>query len=872
MSLAEYQRKRHFRKTAEPKGTGRRKKQAGNAKLTFVVQKHAASRLHYDVRLELGGVLKSWAVPKGPSLNPSQKRLAVAVEDHPLEYAKFEGTIPAGEYGAGEVIVWDRGIWTPVNDPRESLQKGNLEFELHGEKLSGNWRLIQLRGREGGKNWLLIKRHDAAANKDGTELTDSSPESVITGRSLATIVQGNPAQYRQTRRTTEKERRGAPKVAARAKTRAPTKRNSKGTTFSGKQKRVAPQLAKLATIVPTGDEWLHEIKYDGYRLICTLSNGEAKLWTRNRLDWTHRFSGISAAIVELSASSAILDGEIVALSENGVSNFQALQNALQGSESQPLVYYVFDLLELNGEDLRPLPLIERKRRLKALLPKSGAGRLRFSDHLSGDGSTFLAHSCRLGLEGIISKRGDRPYSSGRSNDWLKIKCLKQEELVIGGFTASAADNRRFGTLLLGYFHGRKFKYAGRVGTGFDSRLLTSLRAELDERIVQECPFDPIPTRERGPEVRWVLPQLVAQIQFTGWTEEAVLRHPVFLGRREDKTARSVGPPESLAPDRESNPLPTRKQAIKSSPSKSKSAIDFPFTNPARILYPDLGLTKLDLASYCQQVADWMLPYLENRPLSLLRCPEGQAKSCFFQKHAAAGTPAALRRIEIDEKHERVTYLVADDLPGLLSLAQMGVLEIHVWGSRADRLEYPDWLVFDLDPAPDVPWSKVVETAFLIRDLLSALDLQTFPKLTGGKGLHVVAPLSPRRADWKKAKEFSQTIAQLLAQEYPDCYVAKMSKAARRGKIFIDYLRNDRGSTAIAPYSTRAKSQAPVSMPISWKELSPRLASDFWTVQNARQRLESLKRNPWQEFFQLKQKLPKIDRNLRRIISNAIADS
>jgi bifunctional non-homologous end joining protein LigD len=617
--------------------------------------------------------------------------------------------------------------------------------------------------------------------------------------------------------------------------------------------------------VPTGERWVHEIKSDGYRLVCTLQNGVAQLWTRNQLDWTHRFAAIAAAALELPAESAILDGEVVALDENGVSNFQALQNSLKGIESRPLVYYVFDLLHLDGEDLQEQPLTERKARLQKLLGSDSLGRLRYSDHLRRGGDTFLKHCCQAGLEGIISKRGDRLYTPGRTDDWLKIKCLQQEELVIGGFTISAADKREFGALLLGFFVGKQLKYAGRVGTGFNVKLLASLRKDLEPLITTQCPFGTIPPREKGADVRWVNPKLVAQIQFTGWTTDRVLRHPSFLGLREDKTARAVGLPESLQPQEAevmttAKKPPSKKAGRKrSTPKKDTATVDYPLTNPDRILYPALGLTKLQLASYYQQVAQWMLPYLNDRPLSLLRCPEGQAKTCFFQKHAAAGTPDVLRRIGIKEKNGNEIYLIADDLPGLLSLAQMGVLEIHLWGSRSDRIEQPDWLVLDLDPAPDVAWKEVVAAAHLLRDLLGKLNLETFVKVTGGKGVHIVAPLSPRRADWDAVKLFTQRIAQGLAEQYPDRFIAKMSKAARKGKIFIDYLRNDRGATAIAPYSTRAKGNATVSVPLQWEELTAKMRPDQWTVENVPQRLASLKRDPWEGFFEVKQSLPKLSK-------------
>jgi bifunctional non-homologous end joining protein LigD len=860
MSLAEYRRKRHFTKTAEPAGKAA-KRSKNKKRLSFVIQKHAASHLHFDFRLELDGVLKSWAVPKGPSLDPNEKRLAVAVEDHPLEYAKFEGTIPEGEYGAGEVIVWDRGHWEPDGDPRQALTKGKLEFVLDGERLRGAWRLLQLRGREGGRNWLLVKRNDETAQPSRDfDVTAAHPDSVVTGRTLEELATNGhasaPKKARKTARASPRAKRAPPK-----KVKAKSARSK--STEEDRVRFIAPQLATLSTTVPTGSEWIYELKYDGYRLIATVDHRKARLWTRNELDWTNRFGSVAAEVAKISAESAVLDGEIVALDENGLTDFQALQNSLQGIESRPLVYYAFDLLQLDGADLRRLPLIERKEQLRRLLGKDQSGRVRFSDHLDGEGKLFLQECCRRGVEGIIAKRGDRPYISGRTNDWLKIKCQQEEEFVIAGFTLSEAEKRGFGALLVGYYQDGKLTYAGRVGTGYSAKLLVALREQLDTFVTEHCPFASIPKRERGNEVRWVQPKLVAQVRFTGWTTDKLLRHPAFLGLREDKTARSVGLPESLL-NRDIDVMPTtgkqtkrvkRTRAKATSPSDNN--IDFPLTNPQRVLFPDVGLTKLDLASYYQDVSEWMLPYLKDRPLSLLRCPEGQAKKCFFQKHAAAGTPEALRRIEIDEKNERETYLIADDLPGLLSLAQMGVLEIHVWGSRGDRLEQPDWLVFDLDPAPEVAWKEVVASAEMLRDLLAEIKLQTFAKLTGGKGVHLVAPLAPRRAEWPEVKGFAQGVANLLAQEYPERFIAKMSKAARRGKIFVDYLRNDRGSTAIAPFSTRAKPGAPVAVPITWDELTPAIAPDQFNVSNVRERLAKLKPDPWAGFAEVKQRLPKL---------------
>ena len=888
MSLVEYRRKRHFQKTPEPAGKVTKRRPAKRAtapKLKFVIQKHAATRLHYDFRLELDGVLLSWAVPKGPSFDPGEKRLAVHVEDHPLEYGKFEGRIPEGEYGAGEVIVWDRGSWTPTGDPREGLRRGKLEFELDGEKLHGGWKLIRMHGRTGDdKNWLLLKSRDDAARPIAEyDVTESRPESVKTGRRLEELKQSHKSNGRRNagpaRQQATKQVTTRPAGNGRPRSRSKSKRRSAKTNADPLPDFVELQLATLVDKPPEGANWLHEMKFDGYRLLARLENGKATLLTRNNLDWTAKYPPVAQAIEALPVETAILDGEVVALLETGVSSFQALQNTLRRRTTDQLVYYAFDLLYLNGHDLRSLPLEERKSLLKELIASGDHLQLQYSDHFDEDSEKFWEECCRRGLEGIISKRRDRPYVGGRTGDWLKIKCVNQEELVIGGYTISPAKHRDFGSLLLGYFAGGELAYAGRVGTGFDTAMLADLRQRLEKLQVERSPFAKIPPKERTPHQRWVRPELVAQIEFRGWTEAGILRQASFQGLREDKSARSVGRPESLPPaaspasengkpmaktqrTQARRPKSARAKSSARAPARSKRASttssDLPIqlTSPGRVLFADVGLTKLGLAQFYMEIAEWILPHLAGRPIALLRCPEGQGEPCFFQKHAAAGTPDALRRIDIAEKNETEIYLIADDLPGLLSLAQMSVLEIHPWGSRDDHLEQPDRITFDLDPAEDVPWPKVIEAAIALRDMLEQLGLTTFVKTTGGKGLHVVAPLAPRRHEWDAVKSFTQAVAQHFADEHPDRYLANMSKAQRKGKIFIDYLRNGRGATAVSAYSTRAKPGAPVATPLAWDELSPRIRSDHFRVDNLRQRLNSLRRDPWKEMFEIKQQLPK----------------
>src|SRR5262245_29879283 len=879
MQLVEYRRKRHFDKTSEPAGKPAQARRAG--KLSYVIQKHAATRLHYDFRLELDGVLKSWAVPKGPSFDPSEKRLAVEVEDHPIEYGNFEGNIPDGEYGAGEVIVWDRGKWSPVGDPHEGLRKGKLEFDLDGKKLHGRWVLVRIHRRERSNkpNWLLIKRHDEFSQPLAKfDVTIDQPQSVKTGRNLEELRENKDAQDKWTRqglqKAIKKRRRAAAAVASNGKAARGVKKSGrkKKAPLAGGIKTAMPEsidveLATLEADVPQGRQWLHEIKFDGYRMICKIRRGKATLITRRDQDWTHRYKSIAAAASKLPVDSAIVDGELVALLPSGVSSFQALQNAGRLGSDANLVYYAFDLLYLDGYDVRGLPLEQRKKRLQELLAATNLPAIQYSDHIEDNGVQFLRESCQLGLEGIISKRRDRPYTTGRSGDWIKVKCLGREELVIGGFTLSTADRRGIGALLVGYFEGGELIYAGRVGTGFDSKTLLDLRQRLGILRQDDCPFANVPSKERRSSVKWVRSELVAEIQFSTWTDAGILRQPSFQGLREDKVATEVGRPASLklaqgnsamrkkSGGRDSGRGSARHKS-NGSAEASPSQLSVKLTHPERVLYPDSGLTKLGLANYYAQIAEWILPHLIDRPLSLVRCPEGQAAGkCFFQKHTSVGTPSSLGRVTIGEKHGPGEYVYVQDAEGLLALVQISVLEIHPWGARRDHVERPDRLTIDLDPGPDVPWDRVVEAAFATRELLADHDLKSFVKTTGGKGLHVVVPISPRRHSWDDAKRFCKHIAGLLADQQPKHYTINMAKAARKGKIFVDYLRNDRGATAVAAYSTRARPGATLSTPITWDELSPAIHSDHFNVANVPPRLASLKRDPWAKIDQIKQSIP-----------------
>lgn len=817
-NLATYRQRRDFDKTPEPRGEAARK--AGRS---FVVQKHAARRLHYDFRLELDGVLLSWAVPKGPSLDPSVKRLAQQTEDHPLEYGGFEGTIPAGEYGAGTVMLWDRGTWIPEGDPRKQYREGRLTFELRGERLSGRWHLVRT-ARDGGKSWLLFKSKDDRAQHDGDALLRSATTSVAS------------------RRTMEEIAAGVPRRAARRASARPAKKRE--TTRTASVRIPEPELATLVDRVPEGDDWLHEVKLDGYRILARVVDGAVTLTTRNGHDWTSRLPALRDAVSALPVRSALLDGELVALDENGVSNFQKLQNALQSPEKASLAYCAFDLLHLDGHDVRPLPLHQRKELLATLLgggkrrqvraPRRLAQRgpiLRYSEHVRGRGAEFFRQACALGLEGVVSKRADAAYRSGRSRDWLKTKCTAQQEFVIGGFTEPSGARHHLGALLVGLWKDGQLVYSGKVGTGFTERSLAELHEKLAPLERSRSPFVEVP-REVQRGVHWVEPRLVAEIAFTEMTGAHRLRHPTFRGLREDKPAKSVRPerPASATPERA---LPA-------------------LTNADKVLYPDAGITKRDLADYYLTVAEHMLPHVVDRPLMLARCPNGQGKPCFFQKHLSRGRPEALRAVTIREKSGSDEYLTLHDTAGLVALVQLGALEIHTWGSRARRVERPDLMVLDLDPDPELPWGRVVEAALLVRRLFHELDLEAYAKTTGGKGLHVCVPIAPRN-DWDTVKSFTQDVAETLVRLAPDRYLATQSKAKRKGKIFVDYLRNGRGATFIAPYSTRARPGAPVAAPIAWEELE-RGRRPAFDVKTVPKRLHAAEREPWPGFHTTRQGL------------------
>jgi len=899
VGLQVYRKKRKFDVTPEPRGRATRAK--GNQ---FVIQKHAARRLHYDLRLELDGVMKSWAVTRGPSLVPGEKRLAIQVEDHPIEYNKFEGTIPQGEYGGGTVMIWDRGGWHPEGDPHAGLKKGHLDFRLEGEKLRGRWHLVRMHGRAGEKKepWLLIKSKDEAARsaKD-PDILEDEPLSVVSGRSIPEIAEGKGRKrvWHSNRSVKENVKADATKrngsgarttTSKAAGSRAPSprsaasKENAKksGAKRKGRDKEssphgaplpdfVPPSLATLRVTAPNGEGWVHEIKFDGYRIQARLDRGKVRLLTRKGLDWTDKFPNIATAIAKLPARTALVDGEIVVEDEHGSSSFSGLQAALKAGERDRFVYYVFDLLHLDGHDLSKLPLVERKAELASLVGASQRGPIRYSAHVEDDGARVLAHACELSLEGIVSKRKDAPYYSGRSETFIKTKCANAQEFVVGGYSPSTVLPRAVGALVVGYYDGDRLIYAGRIGTGYTRDVARDLWKRLHPLERDAPPFDQIPRVEaRRRDVRWAEPKTVIEAQFRGWTADGLVRQAAFKGVREDKPPREVvrempavtngkgsqmSKPRTAAKAKRamtktSKPRPGARKTSSGGGAKTRTG-DIRFTHPDRVYWVDVGVTKQDLADYYRSAWDWMAPQVMGRPLALVRCPEGTKGQCFFQKHASAGLSEKNLHTVIDRNNRQI--IAVEDLDGLLSLVQAGVLEVHVRGSMIDQLDVCDRIVFDIDPGDGVPWAGVVAAARDVRERLAAIKLESFVKLTGGKGLHVVLPIAG--ADWDTAKNFAQAVALAMNADHPERYVVKITKSLRKGKIFVDYLRNSLEQTSVAAYSTRAREGAPVSVPVTWEELGRTKGGNQYTVINLGKRLAGLRLDPWKDIGQVKQRLP-----------------
>lgn len=840
MALEAYQAKRNFKLTPEPKGIKGRSK--GNS---FVIQKHDATRLHYDFRLEMDGVLKSWAVTKGPSLNPEEKRLAVHVEDHPLSYGDFEGTIPKGQYGGGTVIVWDRGIWTPVGDPKKGYQKGHLEFELDGEKLKGRWHLVRMHGRPGEKreNWLLIKAEDAEARHDRKDILKQRPESAKTGRRLEEVAK-NPSD---TWNSKPKGGKAVPVKAAPKKAEPQAHDWPKGAKKAAMPDFVEPTLAKLKPKPPAGDDWIHEIKFDGYRLQSRVEDGDVKMLTRTGLDWTKKFgTDIVEAFKALPIQSAIVDGELLVERDNGASDFSALQSDLSEGRYDRFVFYAFDLLYLDGHDLRGAAVVERKRLLEKMLPGE-SDKLRYSQHFNERGSVVLDHACRLSLEGVVSKQRDSTYTSGRGGEWIKSKCSQRQEFVIGGYVPSTSMKNAIGSLAMGYYENGKLKHIGRVGTGYTAAMAQQLYERLSKIEQEENSFDDTLTAEERRGLVYVKPELVAEVEFRAWSADGNLRHAAFRGLREDKQAKEVG--------REMEKTAGEKPAAKDLPKSSVT-----LTHPDRIYWPDAGVTKEGLVDYYAQVWRSIAPFVVNRPLALMRLPDGiEGHQRFFQKHAWKGMNPNIEQMADPKDRSGEKLLRITDFDGMAALVQSAVLEIHPWGTTTDNWEKPDTMTMDLDPGEEVSWENVIAAAQEIKARLEAEGLAAFVKTTGGKGLHVVTPLKPK-AGWAEVKALAKRLADSMAAEAPDRYIAKATKAERNGKIFIDYLRNGRGSTAVAAYSTRARPGAPVSMPLDWSELTGEIGPAYFTVDNTPARINALSKNPWAGFFDAAKPLEKRKRS------------
>ncbi|HEX4156610.1 MAG TPA: DNA ligase D, partial [Acidobacteriaceae bacterium] len=890
--------------------------------LPFVIQKHAASHLHYDFRLGWNGVLKSWAVAKGPSYYTGDRRLAVQVEDHPMEYGGFEGIIPKGQYGGGTVMVWDQGTWWPQpghENVDAGLRAGSLKFEMHGSKLKGKWTLVRMNPRANSStasrwgssskpNWLLIKEHDEyERGPNDKPITEAAPNSAVTGRTMDQIAHASDhvwnsketagtgkAWYRresQTEPTAPALRVSAPaestpgaKFAIRPRRPAPAKSASPklDATLNNLPREsqpgfIPPQLAEETSTPPETADWLHELKLDGYRIQARKSGDKIQMLTRKGLDWTHRMRAVADAIAALPVSNATLDGELVVLDDNGISSFAHLQASFQNEERHPLTYFAFDLLHLDGRNTRILPLRQRKQLLAQVLPRDEDNAVRFSDHIEGSGASVFQHACDLHTEGILSKRGDAPYHSGRGSDWVKSKCLREQEFVIGGFTFSSEGTDRIGSLLLGVYENGSLIYSGRTGTGFTQKSRRDLRAQLGKLERNSAPFAKLPAEARR-DAHWVEPKLVAQVRFATWTADNLVRQAAFLGLREDKSPKEVTreeptvAPRPKASHRTTAPVAAKSLARSSKPaarssspkpksaksSASSTALPIHLTHPDKILDPESQLTKRQLADFYWTVADRMLPHIAGRPLSLVRCPEGAGKPCFFQKHVNAMLPPGIGGVDVPNKKtgELEPYItIAQDhaTPEVLAgLAQMGVLEVHPWGSRNDDLEHPDRIIFDLDPDEAIPWSTLCSAAAEVRKRLKRAGLESFLKTTGGKGLHIVAPIQPK-LDWSAVKDATHDFVLAMERANPTLYLTKMTKSARKGKIYLDYLRNDRGATAVAPFSPRARLGASVSLPLPWSALKLAQRPIFHVSDFATWRAR-LRTDPWKPMLTLRQRL------------------
>jgi len=832
--LSNYNQKRDFSKTAEPAGLAVRRRAAADSLLEFVIQKHWASRLHYDFRLELDGVMLSWAVPKGPSFDPAIKQMAIHVEDHPLDYNEFEGDIPRGEYGGGRVIVWDRGTWEPTVDAREGLSKGKLIFKLHGQKLAGLWELVRISkpGEKKQDQWLLLKKRGDAWARPLSEydVITALPDSVV-AKPLGLVEEREPREP----------------VAALEHSPADIAADMRLAKKAPLPARLEPQLATLASAVPAGD-WVVETKFDGYRLLARVEGAEVKLFTRNGNDWTSKFKPLVEAVASLGLRSAWLDGEIVVLNEAGVPDFNALQNSIDNRRTGNIQMFLFDAPYLNGLDMRHVPVVTRRAKLKELLGGHG-GAVRFSESFEALPQQMLNAACRLGLEGVMLKRADSPYVSKRTETWLKLKCQLRQEFVVVGFTDRTGSTSEVGSLLLGYYDAGVLVSAGSVGTGWSSATGKSLHSTLSKLVRDSPPVDAAAAkpgrwskRAAGSE-RWVHPTLVVEVAFSEWTPDRQIRHATFRGLRTDK------PPNSII----------REQAKQLSPpastrAKEPKATSVKVTNPERVIDPSAGIKKLDLVRFYESVADWILPHLRGRPVSLVRAPQGIAGQLFFHKHPDTKMPG-LTELDPGLWPGHTSLMSVDTVDALLSAAQMNTIEFHTWNSKAKDIDRPDRVIFDLDPGEGVTWTMLQEAAVLMRTLLSELQLESWLKTSGGKGLHIVVPLTPKLS-YDEVKQFSQTAVMHMARTIPSRFVSKSGGSNRVGKIFIDYLRNGHGQTTAAAFSARARPGMGVSMPVAWEELKELKSGAQWNVATAREYLSLQRQDPWSGYWKKRQSLTK----------------
>lgn len=831
MALDEYNRKRDFAATPEPGGeakpTGKRGQRHA---LQYCIQKHDATRLHYDFRLELDGTLKSWAVPKGPSLDPKSRRLAVHVEDHPLDYATFEGTIPAGHYGAGDVIVWDRGIWIPQGDPEEGYRKGKLKFALEGEKLSGTWNLVRTRMEGGKEQWFLIKSNDESARPESEyDIVREQPDSVLSDRTLIPRKRGKAKLE-----VDAKPVKTPPARRARKKADQVTLSGAKSAALP---ESIKPQLATLVESVPDGD-WRYEVKFDGYRIMARIDSGKVQLFTRNGHDWTAKMPQQAEALAALGLESAWLDGEVVVPNEDGTPDFQALQNAFEVGRSGTIVYYLFDLPYLNGMDLREVPLEERRAALSQVLEHNDNDLLRFSADFTEQPESVLESACQMKLEGLIGKRAGSTYVSKRSSSWVKIKCKNRQEFIIVGYTDPKGARSGFGALLLGlHDEAGALHYAGKVGTGFNQVTLKSLHAKLTALEVEKSPLAKAPPAADVRRAHWLKPELMCEVAFAEMTRQGVIRHSVFHGLRSDK------PAQAITHERPAKAATTG--SGKAAASSANSAGKIKISNPERIIDKTIGATKMELARFYAEVAPWALPHLRHRPLALVRAPEGIDGELFFQKHTEKLSIPHITQLDTALFPDHAALMTIDTPEALVSAAQMGTIELHTWNAVAPVLDHPDRFVLDLDPDPALPWKRMVEATQLTQTLLDEIGLQSFLKTSGGKGLHILVPLEPVH-DWAEVKAFSQAIAQYMAKLMPQHFSAVSGPKNRVGRIFIDYLRNSQGASTVAAYSVRAREGLGVSVPIHRDELADLKGANLWTIRNLMPRLEEQgDDDPWE---------------------------